>query len=219
MFSALRYEVEGRLQTIQESILGLSKAEGDSNYPASFSRTLKGLAFVQMYAVYEYCITNAVQCAVRVVNSYSFPFRDLRHELLALTLDANYRSIAAVTSEKSWPGRIELVRRARSTEPASAPETLFPADGSHFRDIQLRTIWAIFGVQCAHVPDNRLIGRIEELVEVRNAIAHGRERAESVGGRFSLTDIKTRHADTVEICRHLINSLEAHVGDAVRLRV
>lgn len=218
MFLALRNEIESRLLIVQESLAALSRIEDDSAYSPTVSKCLKGLTFVQLYAVYEHCVTSAVQCAIRGLNASGLTLRELRHELLSLALDANCRSLTACGVDRTWEVRIKLMRLTRSADPVSAPETVFPADGSHFRGTQLQTLWELFGIVGPHVPHNRLIGRIEELVELRNGIAHGRMRAEDVGGRFSIGDLRVRHSDTAEICWHLIGALEAHVSDPVRLR-
>jgi hypothetical protein len=82
--------------------------EGDAGaFPEAVPRLLKGLVFVQPYAVYEHCIVAGVQVALRQVNASGLILRELRPELLSIVLD------------------------------------------------------------------NRLIGRISEIVELRNGIAHG----------------------------------------------
>jgi hypothetical protein len=218
MFLALRDEVESRLLLIQQSLAALARIEGDATFPPEVSKSLKGLTFVQLYAVYEHCVSSAVQVALRGLNSTGLALRELRHELLSLALDDHCKSLAACGPDRTWEVRMALMSRTRSVERVQAPETLFPADGSHYRIGQLRTIWALFGIGTPHVPDGRLIGRIDELVELRNGIAHGRMRAEEVGGRFSLQDLESRHSDTAQICRHVIGALEAHLADPGQLR-
>src|SRR6266545_1050753 len=204
MFSALRNEVDSRLHLIQQSLLALARIEAETIFPPEVSRCLKGLTFVQLYAVYEHCVTESVQAALRGVNASGLALRDLRHELLSLVLDDNCKSLAACGPDRTWEVRMNLMRQTRSFEPVRAPEALFPADGTHYRSAQLRTIWSLFGISAPHVPDNRLIGRIDELVDFRNAIAHGRMRAEEVGSRFSLQDLESKRADTAAICQYIM---------------
>jgi len=60
------------------------------------------------------------------------------------------------------------------------------------------------------VPENRLLGRIEEMVENRNAITHGRRTPEDVGRGYSRLDIEERFTDLRRICEHVLGSLETH---------
>ncbi len=60
------------------------------------------------------------------------------------------------------------------------------------------------------VPESRLIGRIDELVENRNAIAHGRRTPEEVGGRYSTSEIEKRVDDIERITIYLVPEMETH---------
>jgi len=218
VFAALRNEVDIRLLAVQQSLIAIARVEADAAFPADVSKTLKGLVFVQLYAVYEYCVTTSVQTGIRAVNSSNLALRDLRHELLSLALDDGCRSLADCGASRTWDVRLNLMARTRSSDPVQAPETVFPADGTHYRVGQLSTIWSLFGIVEPCVPDNRFIGRIDELVELRNGIAHGRMTAEDVGSRFSLTDLQSRHGDTKALCEHVVTVVEGHVTDIARLK-
>jgi hypothetical protein len=218
LFAALRVEVDARLLVIQQSLAALGRIEGDASFQPEVAKTLKGLAFVQLYAVYEHCVWTAVQAALKGVNASGLLLRELRHELLSMALDDNCKSLGSCGPERTWDVRLKLMGRTRGDEVVQAPEGLFPVDGSHYRIGQLRTIWSVFGMASPQVPADRLIGRIEELVELRNGIAHGRMRAEDVGSRFSLQDLADRYGDTRDLCHHIIKELETHVSDATHLR-
>ena len=60
------------------------------------------------------------------------------------------------------------------------------------------------------VPEPRLVGRIEELVENRNAIAHGRRTPEEVGGRYSTAEIEKTADDIEKIGSYFVTELERH---------
>jgi hypothetical protein len=117
-----------------------------------------------------------------------------------------------------WEQRIGLLAERESGVPLNTlDDAVFPSDGSHFRVRQLQTIWAVFGLATPVVPEPRLLGRIEELVENRNAVAHGRRTPEEVGGRYSVSDVATRVDDVEAIVTYLVTQLESHyVGGGVR---
>jgi hypothetical protein len=95
----------------------------------------------------------------------------------------------------------------------SLVDTAFPSDGSHFRARQIQTIWDIFGLTGPIVPDNKFIGRIDELVENRNAIAHGRRTSEDVGSGYSFDDMGKRVDDIEKISIHLLTEMENHYNN------
>ena len=171
----------------------------------------KGLMFVHLYGVYEYAVHSAVQGVLAAVCADQLCPRDLHHKSLTLVLDPVFLSASAAGRQRSWKQRLDLVASFDSTTPLqSLDDNLFPADGSHYRIAQLETIWAIFGISVPVVPESRLLGRIEELVENRNAIAHGRRTPEEVGGRYSTSEIDKRIDDIEKIAFYLVTEMETH---------
>jgi len=165
----------------------------------------KGLMFVHLYGVYEYAVHSAVQAVLAAVRADQLCPRDLHHSSLTLVLNPGFSSASTAGRPRVWKQRLDLVASFESGTPLqSLDDTLFPADGSHYRVAQLETIWAIFGISVPVVPESRLIGRIEELVENRNAIAHGRRTPEEVGGRYSTSEIEKRIADIEKITVYLV---------------
>lgn len=175
---------------------------------------LKGFAFIQMYATYEFTVRSSVQATLASLKSSNTPATGVRQETLSLVLDSCWSSAANAGLARLWECRIDLLERVRSAMPADDfQDTLFPTDGSHFRIRQLRTIWRVFGVNAPVVPDLRLQGRIEEIVENRNAVAHGRRTAEDVGRDYSHLDIVERFIDLNNICQHVLVTLETHYNN------
>ena len=172
----------------------------------------KGLVFVQLYAMYEYSVRSAVQATLLALCDAGVEIQTIRRSLLALVLDSHWDSAAHSSRERVWDSRMALIARVDSGELTSTLRNdLFPSDGSHYRIQQLRTIWKIFSVSGPVVSECRLIGRIDELVDNRNAISHGRRTPEDVGRQYSWQEIASRVKDTVAIARYVVSSLECHV--------
>jgi len=52
----------------------------------------------------------------------------------------------------------------------------------------------------------------KELVENRNAIAHGRESASAVGSRFTIDELHSRYASISEVCSHVIQTFRNYLS-------
>lgn len=207
MFGVISSELASRLTNVREFV---AVQDVPSLTPAQ-SASCRGLAFVNLYAVYEYAVCAAVQATLSSLRKDPLAIKQLRRELLTLVLEPHWQSAGTSGRERLWDARLSLVGQLSSAEPVSTlPDDLFPSDGSHYRVRQLRTIWRIFGISNPVVPDPRYQGRIEELVENRNAISHGRRTAEDVGRRYSKTDIEQRVTDTAAICNYLLATMQAH---------
>lgn len=213
MFSSIRIEIADRILATKQWYAASSSTQP----PASV--ITKGLTFVQNYAVYEYTVIHSVTAALHHIKGQGLSLQDVRPELLSFILNSDIDSMLSTGLNQKWTRRIELFRRVLAAEPISTIsfETVFPTDGSHFRVAQIRTIWSLFGITASLVPNPRLLGRIDEMVEHRNAIAHGRESAAQIGGRFSDNDIQARIDDVQELCMHIVDTLDLHCQHAQNL--
>ncbi len=209
MFSVASAEVADRILQARRFIDAVKE---DDTSQQDLTSTLKGLLFIELYGVYEYTVRSAVQSALSSLQSSGVGYSQIRREALALALDPLWDSCAGAGPARKWESRIALMQIVGSSQIASAIDaTAFPRDGSHYRPRQLLTIWEIFGLTCPTVPDMRFLGRIEELVENRNAIAHGRRTASDVGKRYSKLELRGRVDDLNAVCNHLIDSMKGHV--------
>lgn len=179
----------------------------------------RGLLFVLLYGIYEFSVRSTVQGVLSSIRLDGIPPSRIHHRALTLALHPGFISIADSSTKKVWKKRIELVSDIESSLPiASLIDTTFPSDGSHYRVQQINTIWEIFGLTVPVLPENRLIGRIDELVENRNAIAHGRRTADDVGSGFSSDDMRKRIDDIEVISIYLLTEMESHYSRGGVLR-
>ena len=210
MFATVSAAIADRHLSSQRTVALIRSLEETSQ--VALASACKGLAFVQLYATYEYSVRSAVQATLVALRTAGVEIRTLRRDLLALVLDSHWDSVSKSGRPRVWGSRMALMASIDSSETTSTlRDDLFPSDGSHYRIQQLHTIWNIFSVSVPVVSEPRLIGRVEELVENRNAISHGRRTPEEVGGRYSWQEIASRVDDTDAIAGHVVSSLESHV--------
>jgi hypothetical protein len=169
------------------------------------------MLFVELYGVYEYSVKTAVQAVLSFIRRDALAPVNINHNALTLALRGSFDSLSNVGPWKTWEKRLNLVSDLESQTPLhSLIDTVFPSDGSHFRESQLQTIWDIFGLSCPILPEKKHIGRVSELVENRNAIAHGRRTADDVGSGFSFDDMEQRINDVERISIYLLTEMETH---------
>lgn len=208
MFSLAKKELASRRHDLDRFLAVIRPLDSAKTMEAA---TCKGLVFVQLYAMYEYAVRSAVQATLYSIKRQGLSCGELRRELLALVLNARWDSAAKAGRSRTWERRIELLQLVGSNDALSElDDTLFPSDGSHYRPDQLRTVWKVIGLDVPIVAHRRHLGRIEELVENRNAIAHGRITAQDVGRRYSPDELEVRVIDTVDICSYVVNTIEGH---------
>lgn len=206
MFSSIRNDVIGRLLDARKFF-----AHGAS---AVDTRTAKGLMFVQLYAAYEFAVCSSVRAAISRINDSATPHAAAHPGVLSMSLKSRWQSVMDAGRSRHWKVLHEFAVAATSADPLCISDTVLPDDGTHFRASHLQVIWDSFGILSPIVPHPRLVSRIDESVEHRNAIAHGRETAEAIGGRFTIHEMSGRIDDMRLVILHLIGTLEIHCSSA-----
>ncbi len=180
-------------------------------------KAAKGLVFVELYAAYEQTVLGIVREAILHMKGNSMSFNTIRWELLALALHPEVTAV--IDTRGDWNKRTGLFLKAGSRATLDVPDAAFPHDGSHFRVDQIKTIWSIFGITQKEVPKppGRYYPLIIELVENRNAIAHGRRTALEVGARYSPRDIISKIRRTKRLCFYLLTTMQGHCAARANL--
>ncbi len=211
MFPALEIEVDVRFNEIQNLITATKKLKGNQ------AAAIKGLIFVQIYAVYEFIVNSAVSAAIDSIQSHNHQLRDITPSLLTLFLDPEFSSISDGQRKNAWENRLKLFNRAFSNNVLDlSSETRPPSDGSHYRYTQLLLIFEVFGISRAPVRRRAHERRIDEVVRHRNSIAHGGEKAEDIGRRYTHAEVRKRISQMRSVCNSLISILSSFSADVTK---
>ncbi len=202
MFEAARQEVDSRCNGAMQ-LFDAVCATGVRGH----QQRAKGVAFVEMYAFYEYAVHSAVKNALSALQVANLPIAALAPGLQALAMNPAMDSVRDSGARKRWISQLQVFQKILRTT-ADIQLDVFPTDGSHFRKPQLELIWQLFDVSGRIVPDRRLYPLIGELVERRNAVAHGRERPEDIGRMYSTNDVRKKFRQSRRICRHILTAIE-----------
>jgi HEPN superfamily protein len=207
MFPDLQLEVLGRFGAVELHFRASRSFRGESQQIA------KGLVFVQTYAIHEYTVQTTVQLATNAIASHAHRYAELRPSLLAMFLDGELSSVRDCGLDNLWERRLELFERATSVRPITLAGNPMPADGTHFRHTHLELILKILGVSRALTLRRRHLYRIDEVVNHRNSIAHGRETAGEIGRRYSRSDISQIMQQMKSVSLRLISIVGEYCDD------
>jgi len=178
--------------------------------PGQYAATAKGLCFIQLYALWEFTLHESVKEALALLGTHGLQLRQIRRELAPLLLQRELQSLKDSGAKSLWEKAIEFSEKLSSGNPAVVSNGTFPSDGSHFRIGQVVTIWSIFGITSPPVPQPRFGTLIGEVVNHRNAIAHGRETPEHVGRRYTKAELTKKCLEMEACCSHVAATLELH---------
>ncbi|WP_368350776.1 MAE_28990/MAE_18760 family HEPN-like nuclease, partial [Phocaeicola dorei] len=78
---------------------------------------------------------------------------------------------------------------------------------------QIESIWNIFGISAPVVNEDKMKGRLSTLANHRNAIAHGRELASVIGGRYTISEIENIYNDISTYCSYITSVFEEYINN------
>jgi hypothetical protein len=114
MFGPLRSEIDARFHELQSFFAASRGFRGD------LAATAKGLAFVQVYAAYEFTVRGVVEAAIDSINVHGHRMREMAPCLMTLYLDNELKSLRDSGRTKVWDARLALFERP-------FPMTLLPS--------------------------------------------------------------------------------------------
>lgn len=172
--------------------------------------SIYGLYYVHLYALIEFTIESVVQCAVDAINKSLVPVNSLPINVPSIAMDSYFSSFSD-NRGKQWKRRMEFLNKERDDGPTKISAGAFGTELQNVWFDTVCTVYDVFGMseeEFTRVPEagDRLV--IREIVEKRNKVAHGRERA-SVVGRGSNSSVLERKLVRVEaICNRIVSQVE-----------
>ena len=178
----------------------------------------RGLFFVYAYGLYEKIIQKIVFQTITMLNEAKIPICECVYELYSLGFSKEYDGIENVGREYKWKKRWEISKKLSTKNLLNIPSGTFPTDGKNIRYKQLDSIAKSFGMRRNVIPENNLIGFLEELVDNRNHIAHGDQTPKEVGRNYTKSDLLKRCNVISEICSYTIEIYEQYIIDREYMR-
>jgi hypothetical protein len=167
-------------------------------------KSLRALYLVAIYAAVERSANAIVEAALVELTSHGAASSEYISSLLGILHFAKLKSLRDCSRDTIFDKSTELFSSALSDNPASFMENPLANKMQNVDGGTLEWICSLFGVvEFSCKASNK--GRLGNLRERRNAVAHGRESSSSVGGRFTLEELANIYdAADEEITRFMI---------------
>jgi hypothetical protein len=175
----------------------------------------RAYAYISVAATLEVYLPSLMDEIFSELVPLSLAMRDIRLSLLSVIVESKLRAIGSTAAmKKRWPKIVELLTSSSSSDPADFSHAEKHLDGKTIRPIHFELLWTVFGLDGAAIRTTSDRAALEELAELRNAIAHGREKASSVAARKSAADI----LGTISRVEAHIQHVEDRVDDYLQMQ-
>lgn len=219
MFETVEHEIYARLRQSKAQLLHIkSLEESDDSTLEYLIKVHKGMLFISLYSVIEYCVVNSCQHFLTHLSSSPKKASSYKNSFICVLLQSEFDAIVNTGKKQIWQKKRDLIESAFGDGAVSIVNTAFPTDGSNIAYKQLQDIWSFFCVPEPILPEGVNHFLLTEIKDHRNAIAHGRKTAEEVGGRYSHIDLSKKFDCVEELSLHILNQFISHATNKTYLK-
>ena len=210
MFSSVEQETIARLRQSSELLKLIKELEPeDETIDSDIFKIQKGYLFVSLYSSIEYVITHVVGRYLELLKHEPKKPMEYRRYILCSILNSNFSSIRDCSKKIIWDKKASLFDALFSDDLASIDESVFPTDGLNISYKQIQDIWKFFHLSGPELPNGVSYLLLKEIREHRNAIAHGREKAADIGGRYTPVTLSKKVKSIEKLCLHIIEAFNS----------
>lgn len=211
-FAARMQEVRGLHQTITEL---------ESSDPLQPDPTrvviLRGLFYVLLYGGFEFAVNQIVSATLREISGAAVDTSKLQQSFFVLALHPQLTAIESGANQAKWKRRIKLFETQVQIGPCVIDDAMLSMYLQNINRDSLEQVFACFGISTPVVPSSRHLGYIDELVEKRRAVSHGRSGAEEVGRAYRSAELLQRLDAVLDVVAHLKNTFTIYVSQRMYL--
>ncbi|WP_375771021.1 MAE_28990/MAE_18760 family HEPN-like nuclease [Archangium gephyra] len=212
MLHSQRAEAYQRLKEVRltlETIKSLESTDVLVPDPSNVT-VLRGLYYVHLYAALEFTVNSATQAVLQQIAALNVRYSDFVPSLYSIALDGAFKSVRDARSEQ-WKKRLALLATQFSNDTCTVSPVVFSSD---LQNIWYKTLVELFdclGITSLPVPDIRLKQYIDEIVEKRNAVAHGRESPILAAAGRRSPDLEQRYDAVSKTIDYLFDCFEGYL--------
>ncbi|WP_324042186.1 MAE_28990/MAE_18760 family HEPN-like nuclease [Aeromonas caviae] len=212
MFSHQRQSSITRLIEVRDLLAELKKMENSPPTPDSlYVVGIRGLLIVNLYACLEFSVNQAVERTLIIVDSLGVPYTHMTHKFHTVSMSDAFKSIKDSGAKKTWETRIQFMEKLFSSQPCHVNSSTFSLDLQNVWVNTLKELLSCFGINKAHLPNMAYAGHIDDIVNKRNAVAHGRESPQSVGRSQRCLELEAKWTIISETCEYITSIFDEYI--------
>jgi hypothetical protein len=148
-----------------------------------------GMTIVFVYGFMEFSLTRAVNQLAELISQEAVRAKDYAPAVRVLAQEPRIQSIISTSDKRGIKKRLELYEEVYSASHCKIDGSLLSGQVQNVWAVSVENVFSSFGIKSSPFFETGMNRRIDQVVDDRNAVAHGRQSPEEVGRRYALTDI------------------------------
>lgn len=208
-FTAVKKTTSSRFSEVQIFLNFITSEE--PNNPTEITsanvKIMRGLFYVHLYAAIENSINELVEKSILLINSKNV--KNNHYTLIFNTISTidKLQSLKDCSHKNFTNRSIALMQEIGSRNIRGLNETVFAKQLQNIWMSTVLEVYNAFGIKKPNF-DPRVRATIDEIVEKRNAVAHGRESAQSIGERHRSDILRQKLSITQTFTNQVIDDFE-----------
>jgi hypothetical protein len=221
-FTAIEHEFERRLDQCWLSVVVADVVQlGRPSGWVTVSRDVRASAAVMAMAEFEGLIKDSIEALHEQIEISGLPVSRLRLGVRLLHFDGRMAAASSSNLDKAWTARLEVAGSHATSVAPKLPRRdprgyLQPVGSATPAPSMLARLWNVYELAGTPFPQLRWQRSLGELVEIRNDVAHRRERLvlAMTGPRRSADAMADLIIDLRDLGRHVVQSIENYASSA-----
>lgn len=172
----------------------------------------RGLYYVHLYSALERAINEVIEQAILLIKVQEIKNKHFETAFNVISLNSKMQSFKACGYKDYFNKSIEVFKCVASEERFEINNTIF---SQNLQNVWFETIQQAlksFGASPLEV-EQRVSFTVDEVVDKRNSVAHGRETPIVVGERYRANVLRTKTQEIQLIVDMVIDSFETYISE------
>jgi len=203
-------DIDARFQEARNLLSFIKSQESTATPPVDpgHVKTMRGLFYVHLYGAFERSVNDSVSAFIRATVDLNVSVQHITPHFLPVALDGRFKSLQSTQGAGNWKKRLEFVAAMIDASACSINDALF---SEHLQNAWPQTLIAVatylgIGTPAFEAPD---VLAVDEVVDKRNAVAHGRASPAEIGARIRSETLENRFDSTRAVLSCFTTHLEA----------
>ena len=173
-------------------------------------RIMRGLFFVHLYGAFEYSIDQTFIRLAQHISSRSVSHRHLNRPIFSVALDPQFMALQDTSDwSKKYKKRYDTIETMDASSTASIRDTVLSPGMQSINAATVSTAFTAYGISDRPFVDLPTRSYLDEVVEKRHAVAHG--RAVTVGNVKS-KELRKRYGSLQAQTTYVIDKVSDFMG-------
>jgi RiboL-PSP-HEPN len=219
--TTVRQEAANRFQEAQSFLSAIKNLEEARRQHADEINVRKGLFLVLLYGAFEYSLTRTLTEATILINACRVEYGHMNETLYGLALDPQLTSLTAPGAgrDSKWQRRAELFRKQACADPVVLFDGAFASELQNAWANTIQKMFYVFGIMQPALYNPRVKQYINEVVDKRNAVAHGRESAATTGQAYTTGSLQNLNDQLSKQTQYIFSVFENHISAKAFVKV